>query len=113
MARPAFYEPDLARHSGTIAIRLAGSVAAVSGCERSADVFDYRDFYRQPAWMDAPRGPDVSPDMAVATTTPMGYGQLFAPEHCVDAWLALTGPQGWSADRLARLKQHLANRGRM
>ena len=90
--------------------------------------FDYRDFYRRPAWMDAPRGPDVSPelrwypvvtmlqlalDMAVATNTPMGYGHVFAPEHYVDAWLAVTDPQGWSADRIARLKQHLAARGRM
>ena len=77
--------------------------------------FDYRDFYRRPEWMDAPRGPDVSPelrwypvvsmlqlalDMAVATTTPMGYGHVFAPEHYVDAWLAVTDPQGWSADQM-------------
>ena len=90
--------------------------------------FDYRDFYRRPEWMHAPRGPDVSPelqwypvvsmlqlalDMAVATNTPMGYGHVFAPEHYVDAWLAVTDPQGWSPDRIARLKQHLAARGRM
>ena len=90
--------------------------------------FDYRDFYRRPAWMDAPRGPDVSPelrwypvvtmlqlalDMAVATATPMGYGHVFAPEHYVDAWLAVTDPQGWSADQIARLKRHLADRARM
>ena len=89
--------------------------------------FDYRDFYRRPAWMDAPRGPDVSPelrwypavtmlqlalDMAVATGTPMGYGHVFAPEHYVNAWLAVTDPQGWSADQIARLKQHLAARAR-
>jgi uncharacterized membrane protein len=90
--------------------------------------FDYRDFYRRPAWMDAPRGPDVSPelrwypvvtmlqlalDMAVATTTPMGYGHVFAPEHYVDGWLAVTDAQGWSADRIAQLKQYLADRSRM
>ena len=90
--------------------------------------FDYRDFYRRPDWMSAPRGPDVSPelrwypvvsmlqlalDMAVATTTPMGYGHVYAPEHYVDAWIAVTDPQGWSADQIARLKQHLAARGRM
>lgn len=90
--------------------------------------FDYRDAYRRPAWMDAPRGPDVSPelrwypvvtmlqlavDMAVATGTPMGYGHVFAPEHYVNAWLAVTDPQGWSADETARLKQHLAARARM
>ncbi|TIL30431.1 MAG: hypothetical protein E5Y83_19555 [Mesorhizobium sp.] len=89
--------------------------------------FDYRDFYRRPAWMDAPRGPDVSPelrwypvvtmlqlalDMAVATGTPMGYGHVFAPEHYVNAWLAVTDPQGWSADQIAQLKQHLAARAR-
>jgi uncharacterized membrane protein len=89
--------------------------------------FDYRDLYRRPEWMDAPRGPDVSPelrwypvvtmlqlalDMAVATGTPMGYGHVFAPEHYVNAWLAVTEPQGWSADEIARLKQHLAARAR-
>jgi uncharacterized membrane protein len=89
--------------------------------------FDYRDLYRRPEWMDAPRGPDVSPelrwypvvtmlqlviDMAVATNTPMGYGHVFAPEHYVDAWLAVTDTQGWSADQITRLKQYLAARGR-
>lgn len=90
--------------------------------------FDYRDLYRRPGWMDAPRGPDVSPelrwypvvtmlqlafDMAVATTTPIGYGHVYAPEHYVDAWIAVTDPQGWSTDEIARLKQHLADRSRM
>jgi uncharacterized membrane protein len=85
--------------------------------------FDYRDLYREPDWMVAPRGPDVSPelrwypvvtllqltlDMAMATTTPRGYGHVFAPEHYVDAWIELTGVEGWSADEIARLKRHLA-----
>ena len=52
-------------------------------------------------------------DMAVATTTPMGYGHVFAHEHYVDAWLAVTDPQGWSTDQIARLKQYLAARARM
>lgn len=86
-------------------------------------LFRYRDLYRQPDWMSAPRGPDVSPDlrwypvvtmlqlavdMAVATGTPMGYGHVYAPEHYVDAWVAVTGIVTWSADALAQLKQHLA-----
>ncbi|MBB6409021.1 alpha/beta hydrolase [Mesorhizobium sangaii] len=90
--------------------------------------FDYSDFYRRPDWMNAPRGPDVSPelrwypvvsmlqlalDMAVSTNSPMGYGHVFAPEHYVNAWLAVTDPQGWSADQIAQLKQHLAARARM
>jgi uncharacterized membrane protein len=89
--------------------------------------FAYSDFYRRPAWMNAPRGPDVSPelrwypvvsmlqlalDMAVSTNSPMGYGHVFAPEHYVNAWLAVTDPQGWSAVQIAQLKQHLAARAR-
>ncbi|WP_027521283.1 alpha/beta-hydrolase family protein [Bradyrhizobium sp. Ec3.3] len=86
-------------------------------------LFDYHDAYRAPAWMKAPRGPDVSPelrwypvvtmlqlalDMAVATNTPMGFGHVYAPEHYVDAWVAVTDVQDWSAEALARLKDHLA-----
>lgn len=85
--------------------------------------FAYRDAYRPPAWMSAPRGPDVAPelrwypivtmlqlalDMAVATNTPMGFGHVYAPEHYVDAWVAVTDVGDWSADALARLKNHLA-----
>lgn len=85
--------------------------------------FAYRDAYRPPAWMSAPRGPDVAPelrwypivtmlqlalDMAVATNTPMGFGHVYAPEHYVDAWVAVTDLHDWSADALARLKNHLA-----
>jgi uncharacterized membrane protein len=89
--------------------------------------FDYRDAYRRPAWMNAPRGPDVSPelrwypvvtmlqlavDMAVATSTPMGYGHVYAPEHYVDAWAAVTDVHNWSDEALARLKDHLASAAR-
>lgn len=85
--------------------------------------FAYRDAYRPPAWMSAPRGPDVAPelrwypivtmlqlalDMAVATNTPMGFGHVYAPEHYVDAWVAVTDLHDWSDDALARLKNHLA-----
>jgi len=89
--------------------------------------FDYSDLYRRPEWMNDPRGPDVSPelrwypvvtmlqlalDMAVATTTPMGYGHVYAPEHYVEAWVAVTNPPGWTADQIVRLKQYLAERSR-
>ena len=89
--------------------------------------FDYRDAYRRPAWMNPPRGPDVSPelrwypvvtmlqlavDMAVATGTPMGFGHVYAPEHYVDAWVAVTDVRHWSPDALARLKDHLGNAAR-
>lgn len=85
--------------------------------------FDYHDLYRRPAWMDAPRGPDVSPelrwypvitmlqlalDMALTPTTPVGFGHLYAPAHYLDAWIALIGDGGWSPDGIDRLKKHLA-----
>lgn len=89
--------------------------------------FAYRDAYQAPAWMNAPRGPDVSPelrwypivtmlqlalDMAVATNAPMGFGHVYAPEHYVDAWVAVTDVSDWSADALAQLKGRLAAKAR-
>jgi uncharacterized membrane protein len=85
--------------------------------------FDYRDLYREPDWMKPPRGPDVSPqlrwypvvtmlqlalDMAMATTTPIGYGHVYAPEHYINAWIAVTDVRDWSPQEIARLKEHLA-----
>lgn len=89
--------------------------------------FDYRDLYRRPAWMDPPYGPDVSPDlrwypvvtmlqlaldMSVSTHTPIGYGHVYAPQHYVDAWVAVTDVRDWPADALTKLKQHLMERAR-
>lgn len=89
--------------------------------------FDYRDAYQRPAWMNAPRGPDVSPelrwypvvtmlqialDMAVATSTPMGFGHVYAPEHYVDAWVAVTDVRRWSPEALKKLKDHLGHAAR-
>ncbi|MCP3406897.1 alpha/beta-hydrolase family protein [Bradyrhizobium sp. CCGB01] len=89
--------------------------------------FAYRDAYQAPDWMTAPRGPDVSPelrwypvvtmlqlalDMAVANGTPMGFGHVYAPEHYVDAWVAVTDVHDWSTEALARLKEQLAAKAR-
>ena len=85
--------------------------------------FDYRDSYRLPAWLEPPRGSDVSPqlrwyplvtalqlalDMAMATKPPMGHGHVYAPQHYVDAWGAVTDVRDWSQEALATLKRHLA-----
>ena len=32
-------------------------------------------------------------DMMIATTSPIGYGHIYAPEHYIDCWIALTDPQ--------------------
>lgn len=84
--------------------------------------FDRRSFFSRPAWLEPVRGPDVSPqfrwypvvtglqlllDMAVATRTPMGYGHVYAPQHYVEAWVAVAGGGNWSAEAQAALKRHL------
>ncbi|MFC5586267.1 alpha/beta hydrolase [Nitratireductor kimnyeongensis] len=84
--------------------------------------FEPLAWYRRPSWLVGERGPDVSPeltwypivtflqlglDMALATTAPLGYGHLYAPEHYIDAWMAVTAPDGWSGADIARLKQAL------
>lgn len=77
--------------------------------------------YRKPQWLDDPRGPDVSPylrwfpivtflqvgmDLPMATSVPIGYGHNYAPEHYIDAWIAVTAPEGWTPDDIQRLKQY-------
>ena len=84
--------------------------------------FDPRAAYREPAWMRSPRGPDVSTalrwfpvvtqlqiglDIALATTTPMGHGHVYAPEHHVVPWAEITEPEGWTEADSARLAAHL------
>jgi uncharacterized membrane protein len=87
--------------------------------------FEPSALYRRPAWMDTPRGPDVSLslrwfpvvtllqlglDVASATTAPMGYGHVYAPEHYIDAWIQVTQPQGWNAEETERLKAFFIQR---
>jgi uncharacterized membrane protein len=82
--------------------------------------FEPASAYREPAWMAEPRGPDVSPelrwypvvtffqlllDVMTATTTPMGYGHVYAPQHYIDAWVAVTDVR-WTPEEIERLKQH-------
>jgi uncharacterized membrane protein len=82
-------------------------------------LFEPTAFYRRPAWMAEPRGPDVSPelrwypgvtflqlllDMALGVTVPFGYGHLYAHAHYIDAWQAVTAPDGWTPAEIARLK---------
>lgn len=50
-------------------------------------------------------------DMAIATTSPMGYGHVFAPQHYIDAWLAVTDPPNITTDDVARLKTFFVKRG--
>ena len=82
--------------------------------------------YRPPAWMAPPRGADVTPelrwipivtmlqvmfDMRGGDITPLGHGHNFAPRDYIDAWLALTEPEGWTEPEIDRLKTLFATRG--
>jgi uncharacterized membrane protein len=84
--------------------------------------FDARSAYRSPEWLSGARGPDVSPeltwypvltmlqllfDMMIATTGPIGYGHVYAPQHHIDPWIAVTGIEIDEAD-VRRLKDYFS-----
>jgi uncharacterized membrane protein len=76
-------------------------------------------FFREPSWLIGTRGPDVSPDlewvpivtgfqvafdMIGASALGPGLGHLYAASHYIDAWVAVTEPDGWTDTDIARLK---------
>jgi uncharacterized membrane protein len=74
--------------------------------------------WRSPAWMQAPRGPGVTPDLRwfpivtmlqlaadmVVGTAPRGFGHEYAPADYIRAWMALIGTPGWSPAEVKRLQ---------
>jgi len=80
--------------------------------------FDPSMMWREPAWLRIPRGHDVTPDLRwfpvitalqvaadmVVGTAPSGFGHEISPHDYINAWLALTEPEGWSDDELIRLQ---------
>ena len=85
--------------------------------------FDPSILWRPPAWMQEPRGPDVTPrlrwyplvtafqlaaDFAVADKLPRGFGHMYAVRDYVYAWAALLDPPGFAPEMLDRLSAHLA-----
>ncbi len=84
-------------------------------------------FFREPDWLQPPRGPDVSPemrwypvvtmvqtavDMPLSMNTPLGFGHAYAPADYLAAWIEVTGRDDWTPQQIARLKQHLEERRR-
>lgn len=76
--------------------------------------------FQKPAWLDDQRGPDVSPylnwyplvtflqigcDLPMATSVPSGHGHNIAPASYIDAWVAITDPDGWEPSDTERLKR--------
>lgn len=87
--------------------------------------FEPSMWYRRPEWMEPPRGADVTPalrfipivtmlqviaDMRAGDLTPRGHGHKFAADDYIDAWLALTEPEGWAEHDTLRLKALFAAR---
>lgn len=81
--------------------------------------YEPASFWRAPRWMREPPAPDVSPymrflpivtqfqlalDMLLATDLPVGFGHSYAAHEYIDAWIALTDPEGWTEDDTAALK---------
>ncbi|MDO5758289.1 MAG: alpha/beta-hydrolase family protein [Rhodobacterales bacterium] len=74
--------------------------------------------FRAPQWMNEPRAPDVSPqmrfiplvtqlqlvvDMLLANTAPEGHGHAYYGPDYISPWVAVTAPEGWTAQDTARL----------
>ncbi|WP_417679509.1 alpha/beta hydrolase [Roseibium sp.] len=81
--------------------------------------FDPNSFWRSPQWMREKPAPDVSPeltfmpvvtqlqlalDMLLATHLPQRHGHNYDKMDYIDAWAAVTGPAGWTAEDTAALK---------
>lgn len=90
--------------------------------------FEPEMVYREPEWLAGPRAPGVSSllnwypvvtflqvalDMALAQTTPIGFGHVYAPQDYFDAWTVLTMPiaQQERATQLATLRARLERHG--
>jgi uncharacterized membrane protein len=78
-----------------------------------------------PAWLEAPRAPDVAPelrwfplvtmfqlglDSAISLKEP-GFGHFYIARHYIDAWAPVVDPEGWSPERAAQLKAIFERRG--
>ncbi len=81
--------------------------------------FETGSAFVAPQWMREPAAPDVWPDltftpfvtqlqlaldMAIATSVPKGYGHNYAAADYIDAWVAVTKPEGWSEAQIESLK---------
>ncbi len=79
-------------------------------------------FLHQPAWMSGERGQDVSNklawypivtglqiafDMTQSAATERGFGHMYSSSGYIDAWIAVTEPNGWTAENVERLKNFL------
>ncbi|PLX38566.1 MAG: hypothetical protein C0606_10285 [Hyphomicrobiales bacterium] len=86
--------------------------------------FTFDSAFRQPAWLERPRAPDVSDeliwfpmltmlqtavDSVLAVGVP-GYGHDYVAADYIDAWAAVADPPGWSPARAEALKAYFRAR---
>jgi uncharacterized membrane protein len=86
--------------------------------------FTFDSAIRPPAWLSAPRAPDVSEQLSwfpVVTMLQLALDAMFAldvprfghyyvaPDY-IDAWAALVEPADWTPERTRRLKVLFENR---
>jgi uncharacterized membrane protein len=43
-------------------------------------------------------------DLAAAENAPIGHGHAYATEHYIDAWRAVSAPEGWTDEAIEGLK---------
>lgn len=51
-------------------------------------------------------------DIVAAEGAPIGHGHAYATEHYIDAWRAVSAPEGWTDADIARLKAAIGDLGR-
>ncbi|MDB5623735.1 MAG: hypothetical protein JWR39_2298 [Devosia sp.] len=88
--------------------------------------FEPQVLYRPPQWLTGDRPSDVSPlltwypvvtflqlalDMALAQTSPIGFGHVYAPQDYLDAWVAVSDPPHWNETSLRQLRDKLTRAG--
>lgn len=84
--------------------------------------FDPHAAFRSPELLQHPRPPDIpdsmrwyplvtmlqmSMDLPLSMTTPMGFGHVYAPSHYVRAWHEVAGLTDWTPSEMARLQGYL------
>lgn len=87
--------------------------------------FSPKLLFEKPQWLIGERGPDVSPyltwypivtflqlafDLPSSASVPAGFAHHYSAAGYIDAWIAVTTPDGWDKDAIARLKSIFAQR---
>ncbi|HEY8576641.1 MAG TPA: alpha/beta-hydrolase family protein [Devosia sp.] len=88
--------------------------------------FEPSVLYQEPPWLNGSRAEGISPlldwypvvtflqlalDMALAQTSPIGFGHVYAPQDYLDAWVQITGSGDLGEAELDQLRSRLTRHG--